>query len=290
MFKYSEWIRKEFSLDNFELTGDPFKDGDRYIESQGIHLAKTPINKGILATAVLRVSFGKTFSIHILTDGVVEKIKHVRIENIPTEIPRFMQNSFLIEARHDKPLLDNIIAIGGFVVKNEMYILFTTDNKETYTQIFSKTFDGRNLNELNIEYNKDIYPIEKLTYMKNRKDVFAFALVFALMLEADKTPLVIEVKSGKKQKKIKKSKEKAGWIEKRIYIDRTIKYKNIRKGNGTLNKDGKHLKDTLVHGFLRLQRFGKELSKSKWIYIDNYPSRRWTNTGDTKTIVDIYDK
>jgi hypothetical protein len=57
-----------------------------------------------------------------------------------------------------------------------------------------------------------------------------------------------------------------------------------------LDKNGKFLKDTMVHGHLRLQHFGKDLSEAEWVYIDNYDSKRWINPGDARITVDIYDK
>jgi hypothetical protein len=102
------------------------------------------------------------------------------------------------------------------------------------------------------------------------------------MMEAEKTPFIVDVKKTKKHngKKLKHGK-KSGWIEKRVYIDKTLKYRKSGKTCGVLDKDGKSLKDTLVHGFLRLQHFGKGLSESKWIYIENavinttvFPSQR----------------
>jgi uncharacterized membrane protein YcjF (UPF0283 family) len=111
------------------------------------------------------------------------------------------------------------------------------------------------------------------------------------MMEAERTPFSVNVKYNKKRNgNVSKMKEKTDWIEKRIYIDKNVKYKNAEKTSEALNKDGKNLKETIVHGFLRLQHFGKGLSESKWIYIDNYDSKRWVNTGDTRITVDVYDK
>jgi hypothetical protein len=291
--KYSEYIHKNFQLGDFKLTGDPVKDADRFVEYIEIPSANEKYIKIIKDTAIFRFSFGETFTVHSLTDGVIEKVKHTRIENMPKEIPLFMQNSFLIETRHDnKMFFDNIRSIGGLLINNEIYLIFETNDEKLHSQTFSKSFDGKKIEDINMIYayddNKDSLDT---IYMKERKDVLSFILLFSLMMEAERTPFSVEMKDNKKHNGGKlKSKEKTDWIEKRIYIDKIIKYKNKGDGGGVLDKDGKHLKDTSVHGFLRLQHFGKGLSESKWIYIDDYDSRRWVNSGDTRIIVGIHDK
>jgi len=289
MKKYSEFIHESLPLDNFKLSGDLVRDVDKYREINGI--PKSDI--GMTRAVTLRLSFGEHFTVHTLTDGVIEKIKHTRIENIPKEIPKLMQDSFLIEARHDKLLLPDIQSIGGLLINNTINLVFMTVNGKDYSQTFSKSFDGRKIEELNAIYNNDHHNIPQLIYMKERKDILSFVLIFALMMEAEKTPFNVDVKNNKKHNGRKlKQKEKSGWIEKRIYIDKIVKYKNTGKSDAVLDKNGKYLKETVVHGFLRLQYFGKGMAETKWVYIDDYDSKRWVNAGnnDTKITVDLYDK
>jgi hypothetical protein len=292
MDKYSETIHKEYPVGDFEITGDLNKDVNRWKEYMKIPYKYSELDISIIRNVLFRLSFGKQFTVHTLTDGVVEKVKHIIIENMPKEMPIFMKKSFLIEARHDKNLFENIRSIGGFIVNNEINLIIITDDKimNQYSQIISKSFDGRNLNELNMVY-KNEYNIPYFIYMKERKDIFTFVLKFALMMEAEKTPLIVETKGGKRHNANKsKPDKKSDWIERRVYLDKTIKYQRTGNVNEALDKDGKSLKETLVHGFLRLQHFGKGLSESKWIFIDNYNSKRWVNSGDTRITIDLYDK
>jgi len=289
--KYSEYIHKNHQFDDFKLTGDPVKDADRYVEFLKEPSWSDEYINIIRNTAMFRFSFGETFSVYTLTDGVVGRIMHTRIENAPKKLPVLMKNSFLIEARQDT-LFDNMQSIGGLILNNEIYLIFTTDNGNLYSQTFSKIFDGIKISDINMmyNYNKNNDPPDTI-YMKERKDILSFVLVFSLMMEAKRTPFVVESKSNKKHGGNKsKRKENKDWIERRVYIDRNIRYKNRKAGGLTLDKNGKYLKDTSVHGFLREQRCGKELSESEWIYIDDYDSTRWANKGDTRIIVDMHDK
>ena len=290
--KYSEIIHEKYPVDDFEITGDLDKDAIRWKEHMKIPYKYSELDVSILKNVLFRLSFGKYFTVHTLTDGVVEKTNRTQIENVPKEMPRLLQKSFLIEARNDKNLFDNIRSIGGFTASTEINLIIITDDKmmNHYSQTISTSFDGRKIDELNMVY-KNEYNVPHFIYMKERKDIFSFVIKFALMMEAEKTPFTVETKNDKKHSSVKsKSKEKSDWIEKRVYIDKDIRYQRTEKGDGVLDKNGKTLKDTLVHGFLRLQRFGENLSESKWIYIDNYNSKRWVNSGDTRITVDKYDK
>jgi hypothetical protein len=290
MKKYSEWIHEKYSLSDFETTGNLETDCERYRKFKGMASEYSRMDPSIVKDVVFRLSFGKRFTVHTLTDGVVEKIKHTRIENIPKEIPVFMKNSFLIEARHDKNLFGNIRSIGGFMANNELNLIIVTDEEKDnhFSQTLPASFDGRKLEDINMMYKKET-DIPHLIFMKERKDIFSFALKLSLMMEAERTPLAVETANRKKQGKSKPNpREATDWIEKRVYIDKTIKYQKKGSTKGALDKDGKFLKETLVHGFPRLQRFGKGLSESKWVYIDDYGSSRWVSPGDARITVDIY--
>jgi len=77
--KYSEYIHNDFQLGDFKLTGDFVKDADRFMES--VEIPSEEAKKIIRNTAMFRFSFGETFTVHNLTDGVVEKIKRTKTVN-----------------------------------------------------------------------------------------------------------------------------------------------------------------------------------------------------------------
>jgi hypothetical protein len=289
---YSERIHKEYYLGDFKLTGDLEKDADRYMEQKGIPSWDEKYNL-IRGTALFRISFGEDFIVNTLTDGVVKKIMRTRIGNVPQELPLFMQKFFFIEARPNKVLFSKIQSIGGFNFNNEIYLIFETDKEILYSQTFSKSFDGRKLEDVNMMYYYDEKndPPDTIE-MKERKDILSFVVALSLLMEVKKPPFIIETDTNNKRKagnKVK-HKEKTDWIVRRIYIDKNVRYKNKKTGNTVLDKEGKHLKDTSVHGFLRQQRCGKGLTETEWVYIEDYDSKRWVSSGDTRIVVDIYDK
>jgi hypothetical protein len=286
-----------FPLKGFEISGNFKQDIANYIDFKKIPIAHQTLDYEGYTFPLFRLSFGKTITVHTLTDGVVEKVKHTRIENMPNEIPNLMKQSFLIEARRDKPLFNEIYSIGSFLLNNEICLIVktVTDNEPgLFCQHERASFDGRKIEDLNLIYDTKIGLFDpSYIQARSRKDTFAFAIIFSLMLEAERTPLLIETKNDKKSKKssnTKKPNSETGWITKRVYIDKTIKYKNNPNDQVAFDKTDKHPKNVIVNGFLRKQHYGPEFSQEKWIYIESFQSTRWTNDKDKKIIVDIYDK
>jgi hypothetical protein len=285
-----------FPLGDFIISGDFNKDIANFIDYKKIPIFKQNLDNESFTLPLFRLSFGRNITVHTLTDGVVEKIKHTKIENIPNEMPNLMKNPFLIEGRRDKPLFDNIYSIGGFNINNEICLLIKTiieNQPGLFCQHEKASFDGRKIADLNLIYDKNITYDPTYIEARTRKDTFAFAIIFSLMLEAERTPFLIETKKDKSNKKannIKRTNNETEWITKRIYIDKKIKYKKSPDNNVAFDKKGKQLKDVIVNAYLRKQHYGKDSSLEKWIYIESFESTRWTKNKDKRIIVDIYDK
>lgn len=285
-----------FPLKEFQISGDFNEDITNYVEYKKIPILQRNLDNELYVFPLFRLSFGKIITVHTLTDGVIGKIKHTKIENMPNKIPNLMNHSFLIEARRDKPLFDNIYSIGGFIINNEIYLVIKAkveNEPGLFCQHEKASFDGRKIEELNLIYDKNINYDPSYIQARTRKDIFAFTILFSLMLEAERTPFIIETKKDKSNKKnysIKKINNETGWITKHVYIDKNIKYKNISDDHVDLDKNGKQLKGVIVTGYLRKQHYGKDFSQEKWIYIETFESTRWISDKNKKIIVDIYDK
>jgi hypothetical protein len=291
LVKLSDTIHS-IPLADFPFTGNLNKDVEAYVKYKNVPSHVQNLDDNVFVTLIFRLGFGQKMTVHTLTEGVIEKVKNTKIENVPNEVPLLMKNSFLFEAKNDNFLFDNIVSIGGFTFNNEICLLIGTKDNY-YIQHHDASFDGRKIEDLNLVYNTNITYPESFIQLKERKDTFAFATILSLMLEADRTPLIIETKAEKKNNKtknIKKNITETGWTNKRIYIDRNIQYKNNSKVYSELDKNGKQLKDVTVRGFLRKQHYGKDNAQTKWIYIESFDSTRWSNNKDINITVEIYEK
>jgi hypothetical protein len=59
------------------------------------------------------------------------------------------------------------------------------------------------------------------------------------------------------------------------------------KEHNELDKEGKLLKNVIIHGHYRIQHYGKNNEKTKYIFIAPFKSSRWANDKDTKIIIDV---
>ena len=275
--KFSEAIR-QIDTSKFERKNELMIDAELYCR-------ENQLDRGWVNYVSLRLAFGDTVTVHALTDGVAAKVKNTVICNMPNEIPHFLTKPFILEARHDNALFDDIVSFAGYLSLGELFLITIFKDGGSMVQHEAGSFDGRKIGDLYYEYGS--------TYKSNneRTDTFSFVTVFALMVEADRTPIVIEEKRTRKANNGNwQNRYKSGWLEKRVFIDKKYLHQYKSKNHGKLNKEGKTLKDVYVHGFLRRQAYGPEHSLQKWIYIEGFDSTRWTMDGHAKVIVSNHEK
>ena len=275
--RISEELRST-SLDGFKRSGNYITDARRFCEFHGREADN-------LDKVGLRLALGDPMTVHTLTESVCKNILAVRIENLPDRYPRFLESPFLIESKQDKYLFDDVHAIGGYIGDEDTFILLAYCKDNSLVLKKEKPFDGTKIEEINLETPQEFAH----GYETKARNILPFVTILALMLEAERSPILIDGGS-KKAKKRNQSKQKtgnqSGWVERRIYID--AKYASSRNSDpAPMDKDGKVKKGVFVQGFLRYQPYGPKHGLRKWIYIDGFESSRWSNKEDKKIIVDI---
>ena len=108
----SEGLRS-LSMHSFERTDDIRKDILRYAKSLGYTKQKT---EELLHQLGLRLALDDPMTVHRITNSVCKKVSLVKIETLPNEYPDFLKTPFLIEAKPGEYLIDDIHAIGGYIV------------------------------------------------------------------------------------------------------------------------------------------------------------------------------
>jgi hypothetical protein len=270
-------------ISKFVRSGDLKKDAVQYAVERNI------LSIGINYIA-LRLSFGDTVILHTLTDGVTNKVNHTTLYSMPNEIPHFLTNPFIIEARHDNTLFNDVACISGYLYNGDLFLISILSDGGAIVQHEVNSFDGRAIENIKFfEYGSSIKKYNKL----DRTDTLAFVTIFALMIEAERTPIIVEnvrQKNHHGKNKIKSNDYKSDWIEKRVYIDKKYVPNYRIKTHGELDAEGRILKDVYVRGFLRNQAYGPDMKLRKWVYIEGFDSTRWAKPGHTKVIVDVYNK
>jgi hypothetical protein len=231
------------------------------------------------------LAFGDTIISHTLTDGVCQKVRNTRIEHLPNGRPDFLKKPFLLEAKNET-LLQNIHTIGGYIDNGTLIMISFFTDESVLVQAEQNSFLGTSLEEINFtnstEYEQG---------GRNNRNTLPFIAVLALMLEAERTPILIDdgSKKSRKRNRDKKPGNNSGWIERRIYVNAKYQTRNNIDEHIPLDKDGKKLKNVHIQGFLRNQPYGPQHKLRKYIYIEGFESSRWTYDGNTKITVSIKD-
>ena len=288
MERISENLRT-IKVDGFHVTGNLLKDA---IELSKFNGRDPERHRDKILILGLRIRLGNPMTVHVLTDSVCKKIQRVKIENLPIGYPKFLENPFLIESKPGKFLLDDIDAIGGFIDDNNDFILAMWSSSGTFFTRTNKPFNGIRIDQINFVPRQDSFipPADK------NLNVLPFLTVFALMMEAEKTPILVD-HGTKKSRKRNQAKNKntvlSDWIECRVFIDAKYTAKQAKDSipdSIPMDKTGKEKRDVYIDSFLRHQAYGPEYSLHKWIYVEGHDSSRWANTGNRKITVDSYFK
>jgi len=283
MPRISENLRT-ININEFIQTGNLFNDVNEFCKLSGKNPSSLP--PGMPIVLALRLKLGSPLTVHVLTEAVCKKVLRVKIENLPTEYPAFLENPFFIEAKPGKVLFDNIDAIGGFIDENDEFYLVIWSDEGTHFTKTKTPFKGIRLDQIDYVQHPNSFPPPA----GQNKNVFPFITILALMLEAEKTPIEIDhgTKKTRKRNQIQnKQKDQPDWIEKRIFIDAKFTL-TAAKDTVPMDKTGMEKKEVHIQGFLRHQAHGPGHSLRKWIYIEDHSSTRWKKPGDRKITVDAY--
>jgi len=288
MERISENLRT-IKMDGFNITGNLLNDAIELSKFNGHDPDK---HRDKLLILALRIRLGNPMTVHVLTDSVCKKVQRVKIMDLPNSYPKFLEKPFLIESKPGSFLLDDIDAIGGFIDDNDDFILVMWSSSGTFFTRTKTPFNGIRIDQINFVPRPESFipPPDK------NLNVFPFLTVFALMMEAEKTPIVVD-HGTKKSRKRNQAKSKTAvlsdWVECRVFIDAKYSAKQVKDSvpdSIPMDKTGKEKHDVHIDGFIRLQHYGPNNSLSKSIYVDGFDSGRWANTGNKKITVDSYFK
>jgi hypothetical protein len=239
----------------------------------------------------LRLAFGKNITVYTITDGALGFVKNTPILEFPDKRPLFLNEPFIIEGRKEGPLFDDIVALGGYIDKTVFSLIAVFQNGGHLNLHEFRAYDiykGKKFDE--VEFNIDEgmkTPVDK------QRKILSWIISLGVMLESIRTPVLIENKNSRSTSGAYKNKGQISiWNEKRIYIDKDYvrELQVYTNTHNTLNKDGKLLKDVMIHGFYRKQHYGKNNEEIKYIFIAPFKSSRWANDKDTKIIIGVKEK
>ena len=288
MERVSENLRT-IKMDGFTVTGNLFNDTIELCKFNGRDPEK---NRNLLLILSLRIRLANPMTVHVLTDSVCKKVQRVKIEGLPNSYPKFLEKPFLIEAKPGSYLFDDVDAIGGFIDDNDDFVLVIYSKNGTLFTRTKNPFSGVRIDQINFVPREGSF----IPPADQNPNVFAFLTIFALMMEAEKTPITVD-HGTKKSRKRNQSKDRnsnlSDWIELRVLIDAEYTARKKQKSVADaipIDKSDKEKRDVSIDGYVRLQHYGPNNSLTKSIFVDDFDSSRWVSTRDKKITVDSYFK
>jgi len=235
--------------------------------------------------AALKLSMDNLI-VHQVTPGVSGMVDVTDLRSIPSETPKLLEKSWLIESKKPEiPLFDSTSALGGYKIDASIGIIGMDYPDGIRFTLWTPKWGGGEISQIG-----DFTPILDVdpVYYNWAMHAVRYVLVLSLMLEADKSPALIDAGSKSTKKKLSKTgSRKNPWVVRRIHLMRTASYKHDGERSGSSIKEGKVQETVFVRGHLKRQVVGKGRKERKWIWISSYDSRRWIIPGPRKIVVDL---
>lgn len=235
------------------------------------------VNVGALALSMPRLT------VHRLSSGAARLVHETDLHSLPAEPPTLLRRAWLLEARNPsrESLFGATVCLAGYPLEDSIYLVGFDWPDWAYAARWRPRWEGRDLEEgLPQEVRSPL--LEDVDRHKEwARDAARFAVVFALLLEAEGSELVAEdepsARARRPRRREPRDDGRAGtWLVRRVYLDEPRREGISRRPRGeTALLDGRRPIRALVRGHLKRQFYGPGRSLRKWVYVRSYEARRW---------------
>lgn len=242
--------------------------------------------------AALTHALGESPLVYELKNEALELIDDTDLRSFPRETPHLLSSACIIENNSGVlfgettdlgvyPMPDGRIGIVGLTGRDQDGgALFTAWNP------LWETRDGEH--DIS-EFERFETDSDEETYKTWAQDAIRFLIVFSVMLEAEKRPIVITEAQKKQAKSVKiaeRKKGRSGWRIKSVNLTTQRKYPGHDNAeHSKADLENKLSRKVYVSGHIAHQAYGPQWSQHRWIYKEGYESRRWIAPGPRKIIV-----
>jgi len=251
----------------------------------------------LINVAALAVAMGSDPIIHELKRDAIELIYNTDVRSVPV----------ILATADGRPFFGDTTEIGYYPMSDESSHILLPGEKnqpnmrcfvgiaghDVERSIFAPWIPHLGEDRIEIPMNRNPLISNPRAHKEWCDQAFPFVLVYALLFEAEKTPIevVAERRHEKKSVKIAEQKKgRSGWTIQHISLTERAVYAladrppEPREENWEI--DDKIAKEVRVRGFLRRQACGPEHGERKWIYVEPFDSTRWMNPGPRRVVVD----
>lgn len=217
---------------------------------------------GIAAPAPVRT--------HMVRPAAARHASVTDLHSLPEERPQLFRAPWLLEVRRPElgeTLFGETIALGGYHLEGTTYLVGLTLDGGARVATWRPSWTGGELAEgTRQDYSPLVEPADVVEWQDWARAAARFAVVYALLVEAEASPLRVE--AGRQRD------NPAGLAVSNVYLDGVLGEAAGAAPNST-PATGLVPVETAVRGHLRRQRHGPELMLSKWVYIAQHGAWRW---------------
>lgn len=241
-------------------------------------------------------------TLHEVRQSAARLVRETDVRGLPHEAPRMMRGPWLIEiARPEKGhrLFDATHSLAGRPLPNGRIVLIGIGGEDTMTAEWAPTW-GRSFDDVEIRED-NMFAGEVAALSAWGRAAVTFAVTFALLLEADGSPLdardetELSEAAERGRPKAKRSKPAkadpqhlpGGWVTRHIYLgDRVPEPTPTPTPTRATGSEPEGTPTQVqVRGHIRRQRHGPGNAEIKWVYVQAYTATRIASTSDAKVVV-----
>jgi hypothetical protein len=251
-------------------------------------LVTKAIHPTLLAAEPSFVNFGALAlhsPIHVYENsaGATRLVHSTDLHTLPGEPPRLLRTAWIVESRRpDKePLFGKTFSLAGYPMPNGIFLIGLYYPDAVAVSRWTPQWEETELEAgVQRDFSPHIDDVE--AHYEWTREAARFALVFSLLLDADRTPLRLRDQSPRRRSGgVKRSVGEFAWTICRVGLAQTAA--ELSPSIDAPDAMARRLSDDLkpevvpVAGHIKRQAYGPGLTKRKWIYVNSYEARRWVS-------------
>ncbi len=217
---------------------------------------------GIAAPAPVRT--------HLVRPAAARHASVTDLHSLPEERPQLLRAPWILEVRRPElgeALFGETLALGGYTLEGTTYLVGLTLDGGARVATWRPSWTGGELAEgTRQDYSPLVEPADVAEWQDWARAAARFAIVYALLVEAEASPLRVE--AGRQRDNPK------GLAVSNVYLDGALG-EAAGVVPASAHATGLIPSETSVRGHLRRQRYGPEAMLVKWVYIAQHGAWRW---------------
>lgn len=220
--------------------------------------------------AALGVASPKPLPVHHVRQAAARHVAETDLHSLPDERPRLLRAPWLLEVRRPEAgeaLFGDTFALGGYDLDGTTFLVGLSLDGGSRVATWRPTWAGGDLEEGTTQgHSHLVEPGNVGPWQDWARAAARFAVVYALLVEAEGTPLRVE--AGRQRD------NPAGLAVSSVYLDGALGEAS-GAAPASAHATGLVPAETAVRGHLRRQRYGPEAMLVKWVYIAQHGAWRW---------------